>query len=199
MARRVVVEVERNRSYKANFASSAEAAKTIRETFSDRDVEFEEILRHSWPRSMKLVGRSYAIAYESDKWKPKDEKGRRERDAYKHIAESRNFALVRPGYLRDFVSKRPLDFDGETVSLVGLPMPTHYAYIGELIEANLEIGGEFMALTTRGAKVGASKILWSEVSNRKDEVFLFVYTMKDGVEMILIGDKLGVSRDGIIG
>lgn len=193
MARRIVVEVSRRGS------ASADVARDIRETFADRAIEFEEVLPHSWPRSLVLAGRSYAVAYESDKWKSKDSKGRREREQYKHIAESKNYALVRPGYLRDIVTKRAIDLSGEVVSLARLPMPSHYAYLGELIEANIEIGGEFLALTTRGAKVGASKILWSQVSDRRDEVFLFVYTLRDGVEMILIGDKLGVSRDGIVG
>ena len=110
------------------------------ERFNDRPWEYREELPFSWPSHMKRVGDSLAIAYASDKWKPKGNNGKRERELFKHLAESRNRALVQPGLLRDERSPDSAwPTKGPTVSLVDVPMPRHYAILGLFEEINLQL------------------------------------------------------------
>lgn len=190
-------------------------ARNMRRTFADRPIENEFRLEHSWPSVMQNVGDSLAVAYGSDKWKKPDADGRRQSELYKHIAESRNRALVRPGLLRSFW--RPgveWKVIGPQVSLGSLPMPSHFALLGlfEEIDLQLYTGGTdespvfgesaedgIVKVTVRHGMLGASAIRWSEVGRGRDQPFLFVYTERDGVLIIVVGEQLGIEKDGIVG
>lgn len=160
-----------------------------------------------WPRRMQNVGDSLAVAYASDKWR--DDK---QLILYKHLAESRNRALVVPGLLRDAHGK-PIDVIGPMVELTRAPMPEHFAVLAPLEEVDLclHVGGTnknprfgkheddgVVKVTIGYALVGASKIRWS-LDGGEDQPMLLVYTEKDGPLMIIVGDELDVEADGIVG
>jgi hypothetical protein len=186
------------------------------ERFNDRPWEYEERLPFSWPKYMQNVGDSLAVAYASDKWKPKDGRGKREQELYKHLAESRNRALVQPGLLRDeYKPGKRWPTRGPTVSLVEVPLPQHFAVLGLFEEINLQLftkgtnkRPEFsddkdegvVGVRVRHGMLGGSYIRWSELNDGdRDEPFLFVYTRSAGVCIIVVGDKLDVHKDGIVG
>ena len=190
-------------------------AANMVETFNDRPWEYQVDLPFEWPRKLQNVGDSLAIAYASDKWKPKNAAGRRQRELYKHIAESRNGIFVRPGLLRDFYSpKKRWPVCGPMVSFVDCPMPRHFAVLGLFEEASLRLYQQcedgvprfgtgddgVVKITVRHGMLGASKILWSR--NRdgtQDEPFLFIYTKESGILAIIVGEELRIEKDGIAG
>lgn len=197
-------------------------AVAMRETFTDRPVEYEEECPFSWPATMRHVGDSLGVAYSSDKWQAKDARGRRDREDYLHIAESTNRLFVAAGHeiARGGRARTP----GPEVSFTDVPMPRHFAILGlfKELRARLHIGGPdhdpilggdgdgLYRLQVRHGMLGASKFLWSQTSQAeraraghrrryRDQPFLFVYTRSAGVLMIIVGDELNVEKDGIVG
>jgi len=192
---------------------AADIATSYVTTFKDRPVEEREQFDFSWPSRMQHVGDSVAVAYESDKWKAK-KNGRRQGELYKHLAESRNTAYCVPGLLGDYYeSGRDWPVIGPGVDMSDWPMPTHVAMLGRFEEADLDLytrgtdskprfgpADNFVKVTVGHGYLGASKILWSERDpDYEDEVFLFVYTRRDGVLMIIVGEQLDIEKDGIVG
>lgn len=210
------------------------AAKQMRETFTDRPIEDEKRLRFGYPPVMKNVGDSLAVAYGSDKWQKPNRQGTRKIELYKHLAESRNRALVLPGLLRDERDpEQGWPTLGPLVSIETMPMPRHFAVLGLFEECNLKLytGGSDAAprfgrsvddgvvrVEVRHGMLGASAVQWNQVEPYKserarlrsegvepedlpsfNEPFLLVYTEEDGVLMIVVGERLDISRDGIIG
>jgi hypothetical protein len=186
------------------------------ERFKDRPWEYSEELPFSWPTYMQNVGDSLAVAYDSDKWKPKGNGGKREGELYKHLAESRNRALVQPGLLRDeYKPNKAWPTKGPTVSLASVPMPQHFAVLGLFEEINLQLFTKgtnrrpafsddkdegVVGVRVRHGMLGGSYIRWSELyDDEKDQPFLFVYTRASGVCIIVVGDDLDVRKDGIVG
>jgi hypothetical protein len=213
--------MRRGQSAKPNFVDSrprvidaSDIAKSILTTFNDREVEYEVKLKHGWPMLMQHVGDSLAIAYASDKWQKPGANGKRFVELYKHIAESRNHAFTVPGLLHDFYKPTSgWPSIGPYVSLQRVPLPQHFAILGLFREADLKLHtqgtddepdfgeGEddgIVKVTCGHAMLGASKVLWSE-DGGKDEPFLFVYTERDGVLMLFVGEELDVEKDGIVG
>lgn len=195
---------------------ASDLAQDMVERFNDRPVEYTENLRHSWPSKMQNVGDSLAVAYASNKWKPKNKQGKREMELYKHLAESRNRALVRPGVLFDY--HRPNQrwrVRGPMVSLAGCPMPREYAILGLFEELDLALYTKgtnkrpgfpddedegVVKVTFKHAMLAGSYMLWSEVyEDADDEPFIFVYTKSSGILVIVVGEELDVKKDGIVG
>lgn len=193
-----------------------ELAANMRETFTARPVQYETEFDMDWPASMQHIGDSLAVAYASDKWKPKKKNGRRELELYKHLAESRNRIFCYPGsvYLADSPSER-LECIGPRVSFEGVPMPDSFAELARFEEVNVQLytegtdadpafgAGEdngVMTLTVRHGHLGGSFIRWGQLKKkRKAQPFLFVYTESDGIMFIIVGDDLAVEKDGIVG
>jgi hypothetical protein len=188
---------------------SQEIAKNIREVFMDRPPKGETDLPFGWPNSWQHVGDSLAVAYASDKWK---KPGKYE--LYKHLAESRNRALVRPGFLKDYYhSNGGWPVIGPEVSLAGTPMPKHIAVLGYFEEADLQLhtGGTdehpklgrgddgVVKVSVGHAMLGASKIRWDVRGREKAQPFLVVYSPSKGPFMLIVGEELDVERDGIVG
>ncbi len=184
------------------------------ETFNDRPYEYTQSMSFGWPRALQNVGDSLAVAYASDKWKPKDNAGKREMELYKHLSESRNRAFVRKGFLKDFYRpNRGWPVRGPNITFSDCPMPRHFAILGLLEEVDLQlytagtkdkpqiVGDDgIVKVTVRHGMLGGSKMLWSmEDPDEEDEPFLFVYTKSAGVLMIIVGDELDVKKDGIVG
>jgi hypothetical protein len=186
-------------------------AKNIRETFTKKPVKERKELPFTWPQTLQHVGDSLAVAYASDKWK---DDGNYE--TYKHIAESHNRVLVKPGLLRDYYNPESAwGAIGPTVDFGGVPMPREIATLGFFEEANLKLFGEgtnedpefsegrdagVVKVTVAHALLGGSKILWSQTERGGvDQPFIFVYSEKDGVLMIMVGEELDIEADGIVG
>jgi hypothetical protein len=165
-----------------------EIARNYRETFAARPVELQHELDFHWPAVMQNVGDSLAVAYASDKWEKKRADGSRFVELYKHLAESRNRALVTPGLLRDEQDPdRAIETYGPLVSLADVPMPQHFAVLGLFEEASFELhtgmqsnrprftkGNDgVVRVEVRHGMLGASKMLWNEVGpyaeHRKQE------------------------------
>lgn len=159
-------------------------ARQMRETFADRPVETETKLPFSWPRTLQNVGESLAVAYGSDKWKPK-KRGRREVELYKHLAESQNWAFVTAGVLHDFYApEQAWPIIGPTVSFESLPLPQHIAILGYCDSAHLRLytrgthaqprfgrGDEgIVEITFPGGLLAGSKILWNEVEPYRSQL-----------------------------
>ena len=193
-----------------------EIAQGMREKFADRPVEFEQHVPHGWPPVLQNIGDSLAVAYGSDKWQDPGPEGERRVELYKHLAESRNRALVKPGLLRDFYTpNRAWPVRGPCVALVEVPMPREFAILGFFEEANLRLYTEgddaspsfghgaddgVVKITVGHGMLGASEILWSRVRrDAQDQPFLFVYTTRDGVLLLVVGERLDVEKDGIVG
>lgn len=186
-------------------------ARRMREVFVDRPVEQEVAYRMSWPSSMQNVGDSIAVAYHSDKWKPKNRSGKRSLEAYKHLAESRNRCLAVPGVLVDYHTGRPIQVFGPQVSLAGsVTMPRTFAMLGlfEELALVLHVGqrgseglfGEHeddgvVHVAVRHAYLGGG--VMRQKSGK--EPFLFVFTKSHGVMFLVVGDELAIERDGIVG
>jgi hypothetical protein len=185
---------------------AGELARNLRTTFTDKPVKGEKELPFAWPVEWHHVGDSLGIAYDSDKWKKDGDY-----EIYKHIAESRNRALVRFGFLRDRHNPAGAwPTIGPMVSFAGVTMPKHFAVLGYFEEADLvlhtrgtDARPEFgpgkddgvVQVTVRHAKLGASQM----ITAAGDRPFLVVYTESDGPLMFIVGDELAIEKDGIVG
>lgn len=200
-----------------------EIARGYRETFAARPAEMRHEVSFGWPAVLQNVGDSLSVAYASDKWEKKKKDGSRFVELYKHLAESRNRALVLPDLLRDEdAMDQSVETIGPLVSLETVPMPQHFAVLGLFEEASFQLytaGSDasprfgrgqddgIVRVEVRHGMLGASKMRWNEVEPYRaqrhredfDQPFLFVYTESDGVMMIIIGEQLDVTRDGIVG
>lgn len=188
-------------------------ARDMVRTFKDREPEYIENQRWKWPSHLQNVGDSLAVAYASDKWKPRGKKGKREQELYKHLAESRNRAFVKPGLLHDYYDQgEQWPVVGPEYSFQDCPMPSDFAILGLFEEADLQLyvedgedpdfgGGDegIVKVTVRHGMLGGSKILWSQTTGEKDEPFIFVYTRSAGVLVVITGDDLDIEKDGIVG
>lgn len=195
---------------------SLDDALDMRRTFTKKEPRELRVQPYTWPGSMQHVGDSLAVAYASDKWKDDGDF-----ELYKHLAESRNWALFGPDLsLSPLGSRSRMPVYGPMVSFAELPMPKHIAFLGYFEEVSLVLHGPDYHKNARGeadeddgiyrmtiahALLGGAKMQRRAVGSRKkDEPFLFVYTEprgKDpgGVHMIIVGKELDVEADGIVG
>lgn len=182
---------------------AAELAADMRRRFTDREVEEMREYPFDWPEVFQHVGESLAVAYSSDKWKQQ----RGDMTAYKHLAESPNAALLVPGMLKGVRVVGPM------IDVSSVPLPTHFAILGlfEELDLRLHVGGTDAApllgdgddgcvqVVVRHGYLAGSYIRWSATRERQDQPFLFIYTHRDGILGIVLGEKLDVHKDGIIG
>lgn len=190
-------------------------ARIITEVFKDRPVETEETLDFDWPDVVQEVGEPLGVAYDSDKWKPRNGDGRRESEVYKHIRESRNRIYVEPGLLQpdtgfDFepigprLSLKEASRHGEII------MPDSFAVLGRFVECNVVLHTSGTDEAPRRATSGDKGVVTFSVKHgmlgaskmRRDgrlQPFLFVYRPDFGVYFIITGDELDIERDGIVG
>lgn len=202
-----------NRAARPRVYDAREIAERITTTFKNRPVEYEERLPFHWPAVVQHVGDSLGEAYDSDKWKSKGFGGRRERELYKHLAESRHRALVVPGMLFDEDEGRVARCIGPKVSLADWPMPADFSIMAKMTEVDLCLFTRLVrgrpafgpheddgcvAMRVPWGMLGGGMILWSRVSDEPDEPFLFVYDRK-GIVMLIVGDQLDIEADGIVG
>lgn len=183
-------------------------AREIRETFTAKKVQRKIKFPFNWPTEMQHVGDSLAVAYSSDKWKDDGSY-----ELYKHLAESRNRALCKEGFLRSMDNpSNPVPTIGPVVSFTDVPMPRDFAVLALFEEVDLELHtkgtddnpqfgrGGVVKVTVAHGMLGGSKIVWSAIDpDLDDQPFLVIYTEKDGPLMVIVGDELDIEADGIVG
>lgn len=189
-----------SRRYVVN-RSSLNDAKKIRETFMDAPAKKITDMHWEWPDVMVEVGTCEAVMYSSEKWQPNPSI----MEDYKHLAEGPQRLLVTPGFIRMYDSpSRRLKVVGEEVEL-SQPMPDAFAVLSKIlgIQTRLYEGTDddfylpegddgYYQIDIAGAQLGGAK------HPGTGEVFLIVYT-KHGVHCVIVGDKLDIQKDGIVG
>jgi hypothetical protein len=172
-------------------------------TFHKRNPKRQVQFGWTWPSRMQEVGVGETEMYRSNKWK----KNPKEYEDYKHIAESPRLTYCTAGFLREWSNPRKkIPVEGDWVDFEG-PMPKHFTILAPLLGVQLRL--------FRKKKDGALYVPSGDESLyevRMDramlggarhpetgEAFLFVYTQSAGVHMLITGDKLNVSEDGIVG
>lgn len=174
-------------------------AEEMFETFHARGSKRRVKYNFSWPSKVQEVGRAIAQLYRSNKWKtnPKDF------EDYKHIAEAPQFCyLVDPKFIRDDGGRTPIKVYGPMVELEE-EMPSHFTILAPLIGVQLRLydsqgklprgdAGLYEVVVPHGM-LGGARFPGS------DEAFLFVYTRRGGIHMLITGTELDVEKDGITG
>lgn len=168
------------------------------ETFHDRPHKRQHKFSFGWPKTMQEIGRAEAQMYRSNKWKSNP----KEFEDYKHIAEGPQYCYAVPGFLLDYQTSEPLKVYGPKISLDD-QMPEHVTILAPLIGVQVQL------YDSRGRLPAEDKNLFEVVVPKgmlagsrfpdTDEAFLVVYTREEGVHMIIVGDKLDIEKDGIVG
>jgi hypothetical protein len=203
-----MVDPEDYEENRARDPSERELAVRMRTVFADRPPKHQLRFHWGWPRVMQHVGESLAVAYSSDKWRADGDML-----PYKHLAESRNVAFVRPGFL---LTPEGVTSTGKVigprVSFARVPKPKYFAFLGLFEEANFRLftseqAGEpqlgkkpddgCVQVLVRHGMVAGAHLMWR--GGRGPEPVLFVYTEREGVLMVVMGEKLDVQKDGIVG
>ena len=179
-----------------------DTAVKLFETFTARGMKKEQAMPFTWPTRVRRVGTAVAELYRSNKWKS----DLKDFEDYKHIAESHHNCFVVPGFLREKGnSSRGLPVHGPTVNvseLIQSPAPQYFAVLAPLLGIQLHLDGPdgspmdeedgLYEVSVAHAHLGATRTV------RGGHAFLFVYTQA-GVHMIITGDELDVTADGITG
>lgn len=192
----------RRRVYVPNRGRDIDVARTMRETFVDRPVERTISIPWQWPKSMREIGTNEAVMYASDKWKQR----RGDMEDYKHRSEGKQWVLARPGFLRDYHDQdRHVPVAGPIVDLG--KMPDSFAVLADILGVQVRLyekGGRdgyqfprsrnagYHQILIGGAKLGGGRFPDS------GDTFLIVYT-RAGVHLLIVGEKLDVEKDGIVG
>jgi hypothetical protein len=187
-----------------------DAAKSMRETFTDKKSKNRKSVPFTWPSKMQHVGQCLSVAYASDKWKTDGEY-----ELYKHLHDgsSPNNALCTHNVLHFYDSQSErVPVIGPDISFSGVPMPREFAVLGLFEEVNLRLfvsGDDEHPKLGRGddgivkvmfkhAYLGGSVVRWSIDGEQGDQPFIFIYD-KNGVYVIIFGNDLNVEKDGIVG
>lgn len=175
-----------------------DTARKLRETFMDRPPARESAVPWEWPRSLQEVGLGEAITYSSDKWKQ-----RGEHEDYKHVAEGPQRVWVRPGFLVLYARRRtPLKVVGPHVELT--EMPDSFAVLADATSVQLRL---YTGTNKRHVVPNPDDNLWQVnlastklggARFRDGDAFLVLYT-RAGVDMMIVGEKLDILKDGIVG
>lgn len=182
-----------SRRYVVNVRDTFDSAKKLRENFMDRPMERTHPVEWQWPDVLQEVGLVHAVMYTSDKWKKKGAF-----EDYKHRREGEQYLLVQPGFLVDYHTSDELKVSGPDVELNG-PMPDTFAVLAPILGVQVELYGrdgrpseEYHQVQIARATLGAA------VHPSTGETFLLVYS-PSALHAIIVGDKLDVTSDGIVG
>lgn len=171
-------------------------------TFMARNPTREVEMPWTWPTEMQEVGVGQAEMYRSNKWKKDLENW----EDYKHVAESPRLTYCRPGFLRDWNNPRKhLEVVGPMVKF-DEPMPRHFTILAPLLGVQLHLfdenekGDIYLPKDENIYEVRMDRgMLGGAIHPKSKEPFLFVYTEKGGVHMLITGNRLQIKRDGIVG
>lgn len=171
-------------------------------TFHSRSPSREVPVTWTWPRRMLEAGVGQAEMYTSNKWQD----NLREFEDYKHIAEGKRMTYVRPGWMRVWGNPhRRVPLVGDTVEF-DQPMPKHFCILAKLIGIQLRLfeqaqdGDVYLPKNGDVYEVRLSRgMLGGAEHPETGEKFLFVYTRQGGIGMIITGNDLDITHDGIVG
>jgi hypothetical protein len=172
--------------------SSFEAARKLREKFVDRPMTRVSEVSWTWPKEMREVGTCESVMYTSDKWRSLGDY-----IDYKHISEAPQRLLVKPGFIVDYKSGKPLRLASEKRPL-DYPMPDAFAELARILALQVRFldedgdPGEYHQVNIARATLGAAR------HPTTGETFLIVYTPST-LCAIIVGDQLDVEKDGIVG
>jgi hypothetical protein len=177
-------------------------AERMYRTFAARDPTRETQMTWSWPVQMQEVGVGQAEMYTSNKW----QKNLSHFEDYKHVAESPRITYCRPGFLRDYDNPRKrLEVVGPMVRFES-PMPKHFTILAPLLGVQLQLYAGMKKeepFLEKGEHIYEVRMdrgmLGGAVHPKTHEPFLFVYTERSGIHMVITGNRLKIKRDGIVG
>lgn len=169
---------------------SLERSVKIREDFTDRPHRRKQVPGWHWPTKMVEVGDCEAVMYRSDKW----QKDGRKID-YKHVKEGPQKVLVTPnmGTKGDFS-----ELYGPYVDLRG-ELPDSFAVLAECLSIQARLYSNHEGTKYSGyadMKFPRSKLGAGTFDD--GTTFLVVYNSQ-GVLALVVGEKLEVLKDGIVG
>lgn len=189
-------------SRRVEVVDTKDSAVRMYRTFNSRKPTREIEMCWTWPTEMQEVGVGQAEMYRSNKWK----RDPGEFEDYKHIAESRRMTYCRPNFLREWGNPRKhIPVAGPMVRFDG-PMPKHFTILAPLLGVQVQLfeenedGELYLPKNENIYEVRMDRgMLGGAIHPRTKEPFLFVYTEKGGVHMIITGNRLKIRRDGIVG
>lgn len=165
-----------------------ELAKRDRETFHDSADPKQVRLRGvRWPTHLVDIGEGWGILYRSDKWSTVDN--------YKHLRESDWRILVSPDFRMSFDDGADLRSNPDLAPVYEVhgDMPRHVAYLGKCLGAQGVLNdGRMVHIEIPGAHWAAARIPGDE-----EHAVLFAYS--NAIHLVVVGDALGIERDGIVG
>lgn len=172
------------RRYEANLAG-LEAAKKIRREFHDKPPGRQHEVEWEWPKRVEYLGECKAVMYSSNKW----EKNPKSFHDYKHVSEGPQYAFVNPAF-----ELRGIEPEGPSIPVVN--MPRAFAVLDKILGVQVcQDDADYYQIDIARCMLGAAE------SRDGKHTFLIVYSAgRDGAcHMIITGDKLGVTKDGIVG
>lgn len=175
---------------KRNGSKSLGNAIKIREDFYDKPHKKQQQVNWAWPAEMVEVGDCEAILYTSNKWQ-KDGK----MIDYKHVKEGDQKLMLRSDVA---LTGDADEMFGPVVDMRN-EFPDSFAVLAQSISIQARLYsddsgkkyGDYVDLKFKGSKLGAGK--FDDGSS-----FCFVYD-KSGVLAVVVGEKLDVLKDGIVG
>jgi len=174
-------------------------ARDIYRTFVDRPSKKQLRFDWTWPKTMRHVGEAKAQMYKSNKWK----KNLNDWEHYKHIAEDYQDCYITPGFLvSNEDPNRRLSIYGPQVEFER-PMPKHFAILAPCKGVQIRLfdaKGRLPKGDENLYQVDVRHAYWGgAIHPETDEHFIFLFSNEAGVGMVITGDSLAITKDGIVG
>lgn len=168
-----------------------DAAKKLRETFTDRPMKKQIDLGWKWPRSMECVGECTAVMYSSDKWQKIGDM-----TDYKHISES-SAARGKHQLLiaRDFDLGLPRGVDAFSEDYELDRMPSAVAELANILGLQYQLYGADGKLVDDDYQVNIVRAKLGAARHPNGETMLLVYT-RSSLCCLITGFE--VEKDGIV-
>jgi len=168
-----------------------DAAKKLRETFTDRPMKKQIDLGWQWPRSMECVGVCTAVMYSSDKWQKIGQL-----TDYKHISESaagreEHKLLISSNF--DLGLPRGVDSFSESYALDR--MPNAVAELANILGLQYQLYDEHGKLVDDDYQVNIVRAKLGAARHPNGETVLLVYT-RSALCCLITGFE--VEKDGIV-
>lgn len=194
---------------------AANQAKQMRRTFTDRDLDFGLYdTGIEWPKKVAWIGMGLSIAYTSDKWEKSDVW-----NDYKHVAEAPQRVFATPAitnkHLRRCESGDPFppgDLDWALPDVVAELTPLLFVEVRIFDRVTDRGDGVFADDPDRGVKrlILPNTMLFggyarrpeaspSSTRRRDHKPVLCVGSREHGCLLVITGDELDVTRDGLVG
>lgn len=203
------IDVQRLRSGKPRPRQPKEgaedAAYRLRKTFMGEDLPPEAyVLRGRWSGlSFQWVGTCESVAYASNKWK-----GGKKFEEFKHVAESKQDLYAVKGAISGFRSPGPWwtpSADGVEEPVCAELAPLLFLQSRLFVDVDAKGNGVFGKGDEGCAEIHPSgcMLFATVLVDRRDrsggEPALLVHHRTQGLQFLIVGQSLNVTRDGIVG